>query len=226
MPPGAAVQTVHEVVTELVATGDVSSYGADKRLDLRQRFADKAGVDVSDVGIEVTSASVRIRVSIRTADASAAAATASLLDASLASATAASAFAGVAVTAAPIRSTATLQVVVQAPASPPPPPPPFPQPPRPTSPLTESDSSKLSAGESFTGIIAGVAAGLVAIILAVALWICNAKEQQADRKALTTATPVRAGQGLQTSPSGRVTLTSTLGRSGRLAVASPATLRA
>ena len=96
----------------------VSSYDEAKRADLARRFADGlAGVDVSDVTVEVTPAGVRLKVRIRTQGAAAAAGVASSLGANLADTAAASAFTGVTVTSAPTVGTQTVSEVVPAAAA-------------------------------------------------------------------------------------------------------------
>lgn len=64
---------MHDVVTQFISAGDVAAYATvEARLQLAAPFAAASGVDVGDVVVEVSSASVNVRVRVRVASRTAA----------------------------------------------------------------------------------------------------------------------------------------------------------
>jgi hypothetical protein len=101
-------------VVEMAAAGDVSDYGDAEKAALTTSFALLAGVDPSQVAVDIQPASVRVIVTIHVANAAAATSLVSALSATLTDARAASAFTGLEITSSPTLSVRSEVRVVEA----------------------------------------------------------------------------------------------------------------
>jgi len=118
VPPGFSAVEIHQTVIVLVASGVVSDYDADTRLNVKRRFAAEAGVSEADVSLTIEAASVRITVEILATDAATAAAMSTALSLRLSDATAASDLIGVAIISVERLDTSTTFMTVRNPSPP------------------------------------------------------------------------------------------------------------
>jgi len=168
------------VTFTFVAAGTVSDFDDTKKYNLRYAFAVQAGVDVNNVVITITAASVNIQVDIVVADTVTGNSVVSALASSFTDAAALTTLlsnAAVTVESITTTPTVTTKTVVNLPPalmSPPPPSPP-PSPPTAPSPVVVVEESSSSIG----GILGGVGGGLCAI--GILSYLYMKKKQSADK---------------------------------------------